>query len=376
MRWLLDIHSTSRLVRFWLALTLALIAVGARAQSLVFDCAQLDQFAREGSPIFPEEREWYARHCVEEEDDDDEEELGELIGARSVGAAETTGASPPLATCPALAGGVIVTTDSPHVQCRRLDAAGVGIPDLIAQGILDAVDVQGWVSAPMQICFPRSGRLVFLDSSTAPRTVSYLAAQQTNGLTCGSIDRVGTVVLLQGGEIPAGDAGESHAVPPSVPIEGAYLVYFCRVTTTDDLSLRAGPSVFYTRLGIIPKDTRLSATSRTSNWFLVEFGEQRGWVSADYVRASASCDIAGEAIETYLAIRAPGARTLTDCQLRAGDIINLRRGSGLEYDVLAEIPYRTNLIATERSGEWFQVEYNDIIGWVHIDYVFRNGACG
>ena len=67
---------------------------------------------------------------------------------------------------------------------------------------------------------------------------------------------------------------------------------------------------------------------------------------------------------------------LTGCNLRTGDIINLRQGPGLDYGIIAEIPYQTSLIPTERSGDWFKVEYEGDMGWVNIDYVFRNGACG
>ena len=67
---------------------------------------------------------------------------------------------------------------------------------------------------------------------------------------------------------------------------------------------------------------------------------------------------------------------LTDCRLRTGDIINLRSGPGLDHDVILEIPFLTNLTATDRSWDWFQVEYEGETGWVNIEVVFRNGDCG
>jgi len=352
-----------------------LIAASALAQDFYFDCTTLEALAQDGNYVYPEEEEWYAENCKEEDDDDDDEELGELIDTQAISLPQA-GNPPKVETCLTLPSSVVVTTSSPHVQCRRLDAAGVANAELIAQGILDAVDVQGWVEVPMQVCFSRQGRLLFLDASTAPRLQSNLAVENINGLTCGMIDRVGTVVLLQGAVAQAGESGESIAVPPPEPAAEAYRVSNCELTTTDDLSLRAGPSVNYARLDIIPNATSLAATARNGNWFLLEFEQRRGWASADYGTLSASCDVAGDSIDTYLAIRAPGARTLTDCDLWAGDIINLRLGPGLDHDIAAEIPFRTNLIATERSDDWFKVEYNDIMGWVNIDYVFRNGACG
>ena len=78
------------------------------------------------------------------------------------------------------------------------------------------------------------------------------------------------------------------------------------------------------------------------------------------------------------AVATPESRglTLLNCGLSTGDIINLRAGPGLDYEIRAEIPFQTSLRASNRMGDWFEVEYEGEIGWVHIDYVFRSGYCG
>ena len=151
-------------------------------------------------------------------------------------------ANPPKVTCPTLPSSILVKPDSPHTQCRQVGAAGVGDAKLIAQGIVDAVDVYGWVDVPMQVCFRSQGRLKFLDASTAPRTVSDLAVERIDGMTCGQIDRVGTVVLLPGGDSAQETAVVASDSPPAPAATGPSSTTSCELETTGYLSLRAGPS--------------------------------------------------------------------------------------------------------------------------------------
>ncbi len=299
---------------------------------------------------------------------------------------------PPDVTCPLLPPSIVISGYGQFTQCKQVDEAGVGIAELIAQGIVDAVDVYGTVDANARICFRNQGRLKFLDAATAPRTISDLAAETIDGMTCGTIDRPGMLVLLQGSETSA-DA-ESTA-----PIStGPAAVQSCQLVSTGYLSLRAGPSVYYARIEAIPSGARLLGTAKAGDWFLVKYKGQLGWSSGTYLTASPGCAAIGESNRVFLPLAteptpveteaqeemiepaqaettAPGAQALTHCNLRTGDIINHRQGPGLGHDIIAEIPYQTNLIAAERSGDWFKVEYNGRMGWVNIDYVFRNGNC-
>ena len=299
---------------------------------------------------------------------------------------------PPDDTCPELPGSTVVSGYGEGVQCKRLGVAGVANDELIAQGIVDAVDVWGSVNTIVRVCFRNQGALRFLDAATSPRALSDLAAETIDGMTCGSINRAGTVVLIEA----AGDVGSVAAGPASADAAQAR---GCQLVTTGYLSLRAGPSTNYMRMLSMPSGTRLLATARTDDWFMVDYEEQAGWVSGSYVTASTDCSgIDSAAGRVFLqqatelaqtAISEPGTvaeseeaemagregKLLSDCRLTAGDIINLRQGPGLDYEVDEEIPNQTRLIATERSEDWFKVEYNSIEGWVNIDYVFRNGTC-
>ncbi len=297
---------------------------------------------------------------------------------------------PPDITCPLLPASIVVSGYGRNTQCKQVGDAGVAIPALSAQGIIDAVDVFGDVDSEVRVCFRHKGRLKFLDAATAPRLETDLAVETTKGMTCGTIDRAGTVILLQ--------ADDTIEIAPAAAESGPTSSIVCQLTTTGYLSLRGGPSVYFERLLAMPKGSRLIGMAREGDWFLVDYAGQRGWASATFLAASPGCDGIGGSSRVFLPLatepssveadapedigdsaqteaRMPGVWSLPHCSLRAGDIINHREGPGLEYDVIAEIPYQTILIATERTRDWFLVEYNDETGWVHIDYVFRHG-CG
>ncbi len=299
---------------------------------------------------------------------------------------------PPHFDCAEIANRVVVRAIGEGTNCQSVVPGGIGDPSLIDAGVLDAIDIWGRAS-DVQFCFLKRGRLVFVDTATLPRVTSNLAAETINGMTCGSVDRIGMVVLLRDDET-ASDASDA---PAAAAETGPSSPTICQLQTTGYLSLRAGPSVYFARLDVMPYGTRLIATARVGDWFLVEYDGQPGWSSGAYLAVSPACDDLGESSRVFLPLATepapvegeaqeellepaeteePAPDELIDCRLTAGDIINLRTSPGTERNIVAEIPFRTQLIAIERSGDWFKVEYEGIMGWVNVDYVFRRGGCG
>ena len=314
---------------------------------------------------------------------------------------------PPVDTCSHLPADIVVSGFRAfETQCRQVDSAGVGNAGLIAQGVLRAVDIWGNANAEIQVCFRQQGRLKFLDAATAPRAVSDLVAENIAGMTCGWINRAGTVALLQGSQAVTEIVAETSDSPPPPAPTGPSSTTICELVTSGRLSLRAGPSVYYARLLSMPSGARLVARARIDNWFMVNYEGQLGWASGEYLAVSPGCDSLGEAGAIILPsmIETPTPETeeamtdttdtketvpetvatkpvvsvgqaLAGCQLTAADILNLRAGPGLDYDIFAEIPYQSSLNAIAIAGDWFKVEYEGQAGWVIRDYVFRWGNC-
>ena len=100
------------------------------------------------------------------------------------------------------------------VYCRILNENGtfrgdigqVGDPDLIEQGILQAVDVFGLTVAgdpvtrfnvPVYVCLRGSGDLFYADATYAPRVYVQIAGSISDDFTCAAIPNAGTLVLAR-----------------------------------------------------------------------------------------------------------------------------------------------------------------------------------
>ncbi|MDX2077845.1 MAG: hypothetical protein SFZ02_15565 [bacterium] len=107
-------------------------------------------------------------------------------------------------------GDVDIFASADNTYCRTVmkngavtGYAGAVPQDLINLGVILAVDVyrmQGGQSITefggyTQICLAGTGRLFYLDARTSPRTINELITENINGMTCGWIPAVGTLVL-------------------------------------------------------------------------------------------------------------------------------------------------------------------------------------
>ena len=159
-------------------------------------------------------------------------------------------------------------------QCQRADETAVGDPRVIAMGLIDAVDVWGWIAVGIELCFPQSGAAVFLDAAHAPRTLHSLESYTNDiGMTCAAIDRPGTVALVEGS--PTYDYDPSNQLSD------------CMVYTKFILNFRATPGGEVK--GLIPAFVTLTALAHTAGWYEVDYWGAVGWISADYVEPQGDC---------------------------------------------------------------------------------------
>lgn len=378
-----------------LGLALLLITAPAMAQVFVYNCEILDElYDNPNALIYRVEHIWYAKNCVKE------------AGKASTPASRPPAAPtptptpvPPVDSCSELPASVSVRGfHSFSTQCRQVSGAGVGNAELTAQGIIGAVDVWGDANREMQVCFQQPGRLVFLDAAMSPRAVSDLPAVRTEGMTCGPINRAGTVVLVPGEAPPAPaeqPAVEEPAAAPAIVVPPGEAPYICQLIAGDILNFRASTGLDAEVLMEIPTFTLLVPVNRTRDWFQVAFEGQLGWVHKDYVFQSVGCNafnaVGNAPMPLASQAQSPGSESdasaaqpesaprdgsSQSCSLRALDILNLRTGPGLEHEILAEIPYQSMLSGSDRTSSWFYVEHDGLMGWVHSDYVLQTGDCG
>ena len=180
------------------------------------------------------------------------------------------------------------------IQFQRLDAPGVGIPGVIAMGLLDAVDVWGIIKGSYTVCFPQSGIIYFLDAANAPRTAVRIAAFSDGDFTCGTMDRAGTLALVQSdGHLladPAAQDGTRTGALGGPTLDDSVEIRLsnCEVTTLVTLRHRNGPAGGI--IGVAPAQTTLEASARTASWFKVALDGRDGWIAAWLTEPEGDCD--------------------------------------------------------------------------------------
>ncbi len=256
---------------------------------------------------------------------------------------------PSVDTCSRLPSGISVSGHRPFsTHCQQVDEGSVGNDELIAQGILDAVDVWGDVSAEVQVCFHQQGYLKFLDAATSPRAQSDLPAERMNGTTCGWINRAGTVALV----------ARRPLAPPSQQ---------CDIATTGNLKLRATPSMAGAVIDYVPRGAALKPIEWNGHWVNVEYQGEAGWVSARYVSENGDC---GAPVAPQ-----PAASPAKQCQIFTTGNLKLRAASSMASAVIDYVPRGAALKPIEWNAHWVNVEYQGEAGWVGARYVSENGDC-
>jgi uncharacterized protein YraI len=120
-------------------------------------------------------------------------------------------------------------------------------------------------------------------------------------------------------------------------------------TVVDELNLRSGPGLGYRVLAVMPPGATVAlAGDPTEGWYPVIFEELRGWAFGAYLGVGG-----GKGGETTR-----GAATVVTA------LLNLRRGPGLAYGVVARLPYGTivEIISGPQGADgysWFQVNAVD-----------------
>ena len=190
---------------------------------------------------------------------------------------------------------------SSGIQCRRIGAAGIYDAAITTQGVKDAVDIFGYAEQGYQLCFPQTGRIIFLDAATAPRAVVQADFSYSGGFTCAALDRAGTVVLVDAPPAlvstgaTAGIArrettqlikpGTDDAPGSAIPLRR------CMVTPAATLRLRTMP--WGRSLGLVWEGSTASASARTRSWYKVRHEGRDGWIAAWLTASEGGCSGAG-----------------------------------------------------------------------------------
>ena len=170
------------------------------------------------------------------------------------------------------------------VQFNQLELSAIGIGYVVEAGPIAAVDVWGWVTAYVEVCWRGYASALFLDAATAPRTVSQLATTFDGVWTCAQISSAGTIVFMPAQSYlttAPGDAAAPDAPANATPFGS------CMATLNYILNFRAAPGGDVRM--ILPYGVKLTAFQRSGDWVEVDYHGLRGWVSASHVTLEGAC---------------------------------------------------------------------------------------
>ncbi len=129
--------------------------------------------------------------------------------------------------------------------------------------------------------------------------------------------------------------------------------------SVSNANVRSGPGLGYDRYGTLKRGTKLYVLERRGSWLRCKTPGGAGWLSDSVVTSDA-------ATGRRLADEAPDpAKAFVD-----GEIVNLRRGPGTKYDIIARLREGQTVWVLERQPSWAKVRVNNgAAGWIARAYL-------
>ena len=150
------------------------------------------------------------------------------------------------------------------------------------------------------------------------------------------------------------------------------------VTQPQIMNARFGPGLAYDVITTLPQGTRANiiGVDPRGEWYQLELSDLEipVWIFQSLASVEGSLDNVSQVSAEELALLpisgAPGSRPVAVIQ---PEIMNVRLGPELDYEVLTTLPQGTqvNIVGIDPSGEWLQVELEGLsqLGWLYRDLV-------
>lgn len=132
--------------------------------------------------------------------------------------------------------------------------------------------------------------------------------------------------------------------------------------TTANVNMRKGPSTDYTKIIIVPAQTKITPIKSSSDgkWVQINYKNVTGWISAQYIKTVSTTQTPTQPNKVEV-----GKKYKTTEYVRA------RKGPGTSYDVVTVLAKGTQVVPVEilKSGYWAMFSYNNQYVYVCTDYL-------
>lgn len=194
-------------------------------------------------------------------------------------------------------------------------------------------------------------------------------------------------------------ASTSTSEPPTATAEPAATPTGPYITASEGANIRSGPDTVFDRIGQLAANSPISVIGKTAtaDWWQINFprgSDATGWVNAEVVEFVGQAEDvpvveapspaqASSTAKANLQASATLTATLTvssttpSVKIPAGGV-NVRRGPGLDFDLLGRLDAGAEAVVVGRSetGEWWQIKYGKGeagLAWVAAAVVDFNG---
>ncbi len=161
-------------------------------------------------------------------------------------------------------------------------------------------------------------------------------------------------------------APSAPVVPTSSPITGA-----SAIVTAYRLNVRQSPDPFAAILTRINRNEQYAVAGRNAagSWYLLQVGTIQGWASASYLSVINGAGVPivdGTVVQPTTAPPAAGGITV----LASPYTVNIRSGASTSSSRIGRLPAGQSalLIGRNAANQWWQINYNGIVGWVTAQY--------
>ena len=140
------------------------------------------------------------------------------------------------------------------------------------------------------------------------------------------------------------------------------------VNVTTNLRVRSGAGTNTSVLGYITNGTNVNITGESGNWYQINFNGKTGYVAKEYISVS------GSSGGTSTPSNSGNQQTPTTTN-KTGTVVNVtsnlrvRSGASTSSSTLGYLTNGTKVNITGENGNWYQINYNNKVGYVSKDYI-------
>jgi N-acetylmuramoyl-L-alanine amidase len=133
------------------------------------------------------------------------------------------------------------------------------------------------------------------------------------------------------------------------------------------LNVRSGPHTSETILGKLEKGTELEILEVKNGWYKINFNKESGWIAGDFVSKStevvSTTTTVGTSDQSNNQSNVQSARQTKQMQVESYKL-NVRSTPSLEGKILTTLTKGTIVDVSSEQGDWYEISYQGIKGWV------------